>query len=96
MPTNDDVGCWLIEDLSFLGGDNKLRVIVSAYDPVNVRCYGRMRRPDVLRSCQQILDSMLTSEQEILFGPEEMDVDVRLPFLILSGECGLFILQKDL
>ena len=86
------------ESLLFPGGDNNLRVIMSAYNPVNVRCYGQMRTPDVLRSCQAILDSMRTNDQEILFGPEgeELDVDVALPFLLISGECGSFILKKDL
>ncbi|KAL9065078.1 MAG: hypothetical protein Q9161_008462 [Pseudevernia consocians] len=70
-----------------IGGDNNLQVYVSEYDPSNVRCYGRMRRPNVQASCQQIIDRMEADETNVVFGPQSDPLArVRLPYLLLSDD----------
>ena len=78
--------------MNFPGGDNNLRVIVSQYDPGNLRCYGVMRRENVAASCEQILSTMNTDDAGIFFGPsaDPNEGGVRLPYLLLSSEFGLF------
>ncbi|CAD6593126.1 MAG: hypothetical protein ASARMPREDX12_006852 [Alectoria sarmentosa] len=71
-----------------------LRVFVSKYDPDNVRCYGKMSPPDSRVSCQQILNTMSTSEEHTAFGPEgDPGVEVVLPFVLVSsdGKCKMTI-----
>ncbi|KAF6217736.1 hypothetical protein HO133_006563 [Letharia lupina] len=69
-----------------IGGDDNLRIVVSKYDPAHVRCYGKMRRPQVQVSCQGILDSMRTSNENVYFGPRgDPLTNVGLPFSLFSG-----------
>lgn len=68
------------------GGDNNLRVILSQYDPSDIRCYGRMSRPNILASCQEILDQMPAFNTPFEFGPSSDEgADVQLPKLLTSS-----------
>lgn len=70
-----------------IGGDNNLRVYVSKYDPSTIRCYGKMHRPDAQVSCQQLLNTMSTSELNTYFGPgSDPLANVRVPVLLLSED----------
>ena len=87
----------LLFSLSFkIGGDNNLRVIVSKYDTANLRCYGKMEKPDAQDSCQGILDAMEAGDQTLIFGPREYEateeINVGLPKVLISGMCVGFLI----
>ncbi|KAL9130272.1 MAG: hypothetical protein Q9175_007066 [Cornicularia normoerica] len=69
-----------------IGGDDKLRVVVSKYDPENVRCYGKMRRPNAHISCMEILTMMQTDDRNMFWGPRTDPLaEEVLPLFLLSG-----------
>ena len=66
------------------GGDNNLAVIMGAYkSPSAIQCGGTLNAP---QTCIKILDSMLATKNQELFGPSvDPSVTAELPQALFSG-----------
>lgn len=69
-----------------LGGDDKLTVSVSSFDP-QVRCEGLVGGPGIVNSCYNLLDAMPASSVLLYFGVEGSSptLDYALPYSLKSG-----------